>query len=234
VTELPKLFGEFARWWHLLAAPEDNAEEADVYRRLLGDARTVLELGSGGGNNPSHLKRHFEMTLVDLSEDMLEVSRGLNPECRHLQGDMRTFRLDETFDAVFIDDAIDYMRTLEDLRAAMETAYVHLRPGGVAVLAPTLLRETFRSQTEHGGHDEGDRGARALAWIVDPDPSDTTYLYDMVYMLREGSEVRVEYDRHVCGLFSREEWRDALREIGFGKVEIAAGDEDREVFVARR
>ena len=36
------------------------------------------------------------MTLVDLSEEMLAVSRELNPECEHLQGDMRTLRLGRT------------------------------------------------------------------------------------------------------------------------------------------
>ena len=77
---------------------------------------TLLELGSGGGNNASHLKKHFQMTLVDLSPGMLEVSRKLNPECEHLQGDMRSVRLGRSFDAVFMHDAIAYMTSAEDLR----------------------------------------------------------------------------------------------------------------------
>jgi len=100
----PRLYGELAPWFHLLTAPHDYAEEAEQYRRLLlescaGPVRTVLELGSGGGNNASHLKAHFELTLVDRSPQMLELSRTLNPECRHELGDMRSVRLGETFDA---------------------------------------------------------------------------------------------------------------------------------------
>jgi ubiquinone/menaquinone biosynthesis C-methylase UbiE len=78
VTESgPRLYDELAPWFHLLTAPEDYAEEAALYRRLLtessdGPLRTVLELGSGGGNNASHLKAHFELTLVDRSPQMLE------------------------------------------------------------------------------------------------------------------------------------------------------------------
>src|SRR3972149_1508073 len=60
---------------------------------------TVLELGSGGGNNASHMKAHFKLTLVDRSPAMLAVSRALNPECEHLEGDMRTLRLGRGFDA---------------------------------------------------------------------------------------------------------------------------------------
>ena len=50
--------------------------------------RTLLELGSGGGNNASHMKAHFAPTLVDASAGMLDVSRALNPECEHVEGDI--------------------------------------------------------------------------------------------------------------------------------------------------
>jgi trans-aconitate methyltransferase len=90
--------------------------------------REVLELGSGGGNNASHMKRTFDMTLVEPADGMRENSRKLNPECTHLKGDMRHVRLGCTFDAVFLHDAVMYMTTEDDLRAALETVAVHLAP----------------------------------------------------------------------------------------------------------
>ncbi|MEA2702730.1 MAG: hypothetical protein QOD63_675, partial [Actinomycetota bacterium] len=68
----------------------------------------MLELGSGGGHNAVHLVADFAMTLVDLSDQMLDVSRRLNPGCEHVVGDMRTVRLGRSFDAVFVHDAVDY------------------------------------------------------------------------------------------------------------------------------
>src|SRR5689334_22739277 len=130
-----KLYNELAAWWPLMSSPADYAEEAAFYTNQLlaaGDApaRTLLELGSGGGNNASHMKAHFQSTLAELSPGMLEVSRALNPECEHVQGDMRSVRLGRQFDRVFVHDAVTYMTTLEDLRRAIETAFVHCRPGG--------------------------------------------------------------------------------------------------------
>lgn len=66
---LPKLYAELAEWWPLLWAPDEYEEEAAEYARCFGEvgegeARTVLELGSGGGNNAFYLKRSFEMTLL--------------------------------------------------------------------------------------------------------------------------------------------------------------------------
>jgi SAM-dependent methyltransferase len=221
VTARPRLYGDLASWFHLLTSPEEYAEEAEIYRQLLVGAadesiRTVLELGSGGGNNASHLKRHFDMTLSDLSPEMLELSRTLNPECEHVEGDMRTLRLGREFDAVFVHDAIDYMATRDDLRAAMETAFVHCRPGGVALFVPDFVRERFEPRTSHGGNDGPTRALRYLEWDWDPDPEDDTYVVDFAVLLRgEDGTLRVEHDRHECGVFARETWLGLLREVGF-------------------
>lgn len=214
------MYRELASWWYLLSAPGDYAEEAAFYRETIISScttrpRTLLELGSGGGNNASHLKTSFKITLVDLSSEMLAVSRSLNPKCEHVQGDMRSVRLGREFDAVFIQDAIVYMTTEDDLGRAIETAFVHCRPGGVALFAPDSTRESFRPATSHGGHDGEGKGMRYLEWVHDPDPADTTYTVDFAFLLRDCEEVRCEYDHHTCGLFGREDWLRLIASAGF-------------------
>jgi SAM-dependent methyltransferase len=237
VPDLPKLYNEFASWFHLLSSPPDYAEEAEFARSLMGEVETVLELGSGGGNNASHLKAHFKLTLVDLSNGMLELSQKLNPECEHIQSDMKTLRLDRTFDAVFIHDAIMYMTTEDDLRMALETARVHCKPGGVLLVMPDVIQETFVSLTTHGGHDStsGDgRAIRYIEWTFDPDPSDFTYTVDFAYLLRERNHpVRVVHDTHVFGIFPRETWLSQLRSAGF-EPRAVADPWGREVFISRK
>jgi SAM-dependent methyltransferase len=218
---LPKLYDELASWWPLLSPPADYAEEAAFYERTLlaaceRPARTLLELGSGGGNNASYLKARFQMTLVDLSPGMLEVSRALNPGCEHIEGDMRTIRLGRAFDCVFVHDAVVYMTSESDLIKAIETAFIHCRPGGAALFAPDHVQESFRPSTSHGGHDGEKRSLRYLEWTWDPDPSDTAYVVDFAYLLRESDgSVKVEQDRHIEGLFSRDEWLRLLSDVGF-------------------
>lgn len=217
-----RLYSDLATWWPLMSPPEEYAEEAAFYSQQLlsaGDqpARTVLELGSGGGNNASFMKRQFQMTLVEPSPGMQAWSRQLNPECEHVTGDMRTVRLGRVFDRVFIQDAICYMTSLADLRKAIETAFVHCRSGGAVLLAPDHVRENFHSpETEHGGADGATASMRWVAWVTDPDPSDATYLVDYAYLLRAADgTVRVEHDQHVEGLFARAEWLQAMTDAGF-------------------
>jgi len=143
----PRLYSEFADWWPLLSSPEDYEEEAAIYYRLMTEAcaqspRSLLELGSGGGNNAYHLSALFDqVTLVDLSDGMLNVSRKLNPACEHIVGDMRNIRLGRDFDCVFIHDAVVYMISEDELRQTMQTAFVHCREGGVALFCPDHLKE---------------------------------------------------------------------------------------------
>ena len=217
----PLMYSEIAEWWPLLSRPEDYEEEAAFYLRTLIEAsthrpQTMLELGSGGGNNASFLKQELALTLVDLSTGMLDVSKRLNPELEHIEGDMRTVRVGREFDAVFVHDAIGYMTTVDDLRLAIETAFVHTRAGGVALFCPDHTKETFEATTEHGGYDEGLRGLRYLEWVWDPDPTDSTYLADYAYVIREeNGDVRVLHDRHEGGLFSQATWREVLEDVGF-------------------
>jgi SAM-dependent methyltransferase len=225
---LPDIYHELAGWFHLLTHPSSYAEEAALYSRLLIDAgrrplRTVLELGSGGGNNASHMKRHFGLTLTDVSAEMLDVSRSLNPECEHVQGDMRTLRLGRTFDALFVHDAVSYITTEEDLRAAIETAAVHCAPGGAAVFAPDYVRENFEPRTAHGGHDgEDGRALRYLEWVRELEPDGFRYIAHYAYLLKEADgSVRVVHDRHVGGAFPRELWLRLLGEAGFDATTVS-------------
>lgn len=235
-----KLYRELAEWWPLFSPPgEDYAEEAAYVRRLIDEAaegpvHTLLELGSGGGNNASHLRAHYTLTLVEPSPDMLAVSRALNPACEHVEGDMRTVRLGRSFDAVFVHDAVNYMTSETDLAAAMATAAVHCRPGGVAIFAPDCVRESFRPGTDDGGSDGNGRAVRYLEWTHDPDPSDTTVTVDYAILLcDETGATRVVHDRHVEGLFPRATWRSRLEEAGFA-VTVVADPWGRDLFVGRR
>jgi SAM-dependent methyltransferase len=241
---LIRFYGELARWWPLISPVEDYAGEAAefgrVFREAIPGAVTMLELGSGGGHNAFYLQRAYVMTLTDLSEEMLAVSRKLNPACEHVQGDMRTLDLGRTFDAVFAHDAIDYMTTEADLAAAMATAYRHCRPGGVALFVPDHLPESFEPDTDCGGTDgPGGEGIRYLEWSYDPDPDDTTGTVHYSFVTRDADgRVGSCSETHVFGMFSRATWIRLLEAQGFvAEAVTERTDEDRHprlFFVGRR
>jgi SAM-dependent methyltransferase len=247
MTEQPdgyRLYSDLADWWPLISPPEEYAEEAAFAARLLGQAerpvREVLELGSGGGHCASHLTSRFTMTLVDASSEMLKVSRRLNPDCPHIVGDIRTIRLGRDFDAVFVHDAVSYMTSEADLTQAIETAYAHCRPGGVAVFVPDCTAETFEPSTGYGGIDGTDgRAARYLEWAWDPDPGDTWTVTEYAFLLRErGGAVRTVHESHRLGMFGQATWLRLLEAAGFQArsvtEETSEDRQPRDLFTGQR
>ena len=242
-----RLYSDLASWYRLVDPLADHADEAASYlrgfERVLGSRPgTLLELGAGAGHNAFFLKQRYACTLTDVSPAMQSLSRAINPECEHIAGDMRFLRLARTFDAVFVHDAVMYLTTEADLAAAVKTAFVHTAAGGAAIFAPDFVREALREMSEviegceEGGANEG-RALRCLAWTWDPDASDTTYVVDYAYLLRESGEVRLVHDRHIEGVFPREVWLRLLTEAGFAVETITRPFDDDvtdEIFLCRK
>ena len=216
-----RLYRDLAGWWPLISPPEEYAEEAAYLAAVFSSAgvpvREVLDLGSGGGHNAVHLKGRLALTLVNISEEMLAVSRRLNPECTHVQGDMRTVRLGRMFDAVLVHDAVDYVTCEGDLRQVIETAFAHCRPGGIAVFVPDHIAETFRSaRGGGGGSDAAGRQGSFREWAWDPDPADDWVQVEYEFVLRAADgTVQVVREAHRLGAFSRDAWLRLLADTGF-------------------
>jgi SAM-dependent methyltransferase len=238
-----RLYTDLAWLWPMWG---DAAEEYAHYcrhvaglieRHVEHPAGTLLDIGCGGGKNVFNLKGRFNVTGVDLSPTMLAQASALNPDSTFVHGDMRTFRLGRTFDAVLMDDAISYMTCLADLVAAFRTASDHLKPGGVLVATPDVTTETFR-QNRTIATPATRTGTRADLDVVfvenvyDPDPSDEQYETTILYLIRDHGHLRIETDHWTMGLFPLDTWRRVLRETGFELHEgpYGAGEDEYTVF----
>ncbi|REJ85642.1 MAG: class I SAM-dependent methyltransferase [Acidobacteria bacterium] len=236
------MYRELVAWYPLLDPVAEHEEEAECFaaalRGVLGPGNgSLLEIGAGAGNNAVFLKRHFACTLSDIAEPMLSLSRAQNPECEHVAGDMRKLRLDRTFDAVLIHDAITYMTSEADLRLAIDSAWRHTRPGGAALLAPDLYREGFEASSGLISGCDGELGLEAVEWTWDPDPSDTVYRVDFAFLLRRGVDVRAVHETHLEGLFPRRTWVEVAAGVGFETDWIErpiGGGETDHVLLCRR
>jgi hypothetical protein len=141
---------------------------------------------------------------------------------------------------VLVHDAVDYMTNEADLRRAIDTAFVHCRPGAVAVFIPDSVMETFETSSDHGGTDGPDgRGVRYLEWTWDPDPNDAWTVTEYAFLLRdrEGS-VSLVREQHRTGLFSRGLWLRLLADAGFDPSSVTEDTTDerrpRDMFVGKR
>lgn len=239
-SRVGRLYTDLAPWFSLFSPAAEYAEEIGDVHDTLRDAlgrlpKTLLELGAGAGHLASHFDRSIALTLTDISPAMVAESRKLNPGAAHAVGDMRDLRLDSRFEAVVIHDAIMYMTSREDLVAALKTARIHLDPGGACLVIPDYVAETFEPYTDSGGSDAEDgRAVRYLEWVHPARPGETASDVDYVVAIKHADgRAEVVHDRHRCGLFSREVWREAFREAGFEDVTIRPDAWRQDTFLAR-
>jgi SAM-dependent methyltransferase len=216
-----RLYGDLAWIWPIISPVEEYAQDEELLASAIREdaqipVKTLLDIGCGGGHLDHHLKKHFQISAADISESMLALARKLNPEISHHQGDMRTMRLGRLFDAVLIYDAINYMRTPEELQAAFRTAFAHLKPGGLFLTLAEVTAESFQqNKTFVRAYSRGDVELIFIENYYDPDTQDTTYESTFLYLIRQRGKLTVEMDRHLVGVFPLETWRQLLKQVGF-------------------
>jgi SAM-dependent methyltransferase len=222
--DLPLLYTDLAWIWPVISPPAEYQREARMFRREIvrllqprpKQRLSLLHLGCGGGHLDWYFNKKFTVTGVDLSQPMLDLARRLNPEVEYLQGDMRSLRLRRLFDTVVIADSIDYMLDEAELAAAFNTAYAHLRPGGVFLTYAEDTRERFEQNASYCFTEMlGNVEISVFQNTYDPDPADTTIEKTFVYLIRQDGQLSIHTDRHLCGLFGQATWLECLEQAGF-------------------
>ena len=211
-------YSDLAWTEHIITSPDDYEEETCLYVNLIKEnavieAKSLLHLGCGAGGNDYTFKKHFKVTGVDISQDMLKIARTTNPEITYMHGDMRSIDLKKRFDAIAIPESIDYMATIPELQNAICTASRHLKPGGVLLIVAKTREEFMENNFCYTGAKEGiEITIFENNYIPKQDPS--TYEATLVYLIRQKGKLSIHTDSHRLGLFSQKEWLSLLRKAG--------------------
>ncbi|HDQ14421.1 MAG TPA: class I SAM-dependent methyltransferase [Sediminispirochaeta sp.] len=212
-------YNELAWTEEYLADPSDYEDEVETYCRLILDAahvpvRTMLHFGCGTGGHDRFFKKYFHITGVDLSAGMLKMTRAANPEIEYIEADMRTVKLERRFDAVVIPDSIDYMASEDDLRKAIETAALHLRPGGVLLIVGKTA-ETFRNNNFAYSGERGDTHVTLFENnYIDP-YHPNSYQITLLYLIRRRGILETFIEETTAGLFPEATWDRIFSEHDF-------------------
>jgi SAM-dependent methyltransferase len=165
----------------------DWPSEIDFYRQLIAETKSenVLEVACGTGRVLLKLARNgLQLTGIDLDPTLLEVARSKangRPGVTLLQGDMRSFELDESFHLVTVPaHSFQFMLTPDDQINCLECIRRHLVPNGVLVVhldhqkidwLGNLTRDldgVFEVQTEIAHPETGNTVRVSKAWSYDP------------------------------------------------------------------
>lgn len=221
------MYSDFARVYDRLMAEVDYQGWADYYRSLLDLAGVaagslVCECACGTGGLSLHLARHYQLTGLDSSQEMLSIAaeklRGAGLQLPLIRQDMRRMRLHKPQDAILCTcDGLNYLTGPRSAPRFFQAANGALKMGGALALdfsTSHKLRHVLGNNTLH--KPEGDiryiwqnswqEGKRQLSMqlsIFDRQPGG-------LWRLTEESQLQRAYEPA--------ELVDMLTQAGFGDI----------------
>lgn len=219
-------YGVFAQVYNELMDETVFFEWRDYVLEHLDSKSTILELGCGSGQLGILLKEQgFEMTGLDLSEDMLSYAQFYQDEMGiHfplIQGDMRNLEELGEFEAIIsFCDSLCYLPEKEDMKKTFTEAYQHLKKDG-QFLFDVFTTEHMDTLDGYAYHDE----LPGIVFIWDSFPGEHPHSieHDLSFFIeKEDGTYERQEELHKERTYPIETYRVMLKQAGFQKIEVTA------------
>ncbi len=134
-NNLADSYDKIAQWWH------DNHNESSYGIKQIERAisyckrrGTALDMGCGSGGRIIRklLSEGFDVTGIDLSQNMINIARELHPGAKFYVADICTWMSNETYDFIAAWDSIFHLPG-KDHRLVVSKLCGMLNPGGVLI-----------------------------------------------------------------------------------------------------
>ncbi|MFD5321593.1 class I SAM-dependent DNA methyltransferase [Streptomyces sp. NPDC127098] len=219
---------------------KDYAAEAEHLREVIRshkrDASSLLDVACGTGLHLAHLSREFdEVEGLDRSMDMLTRAQRRLPDVRLNLGDMRSFDLGRTFDAVTcLFASVGHLSTVAELADTLRCFARHAAERrGVVVIDPWWFPETFTPH--HVAGDVVTADHRTVARVSHSSLEGRASRMDVHYLIADPKNgVRHLTERTLITLFTRDEYEDAFDRAGLTPTYLQGGLSGRGLFVGVR
>ncbi|MEO6693620.1 MAG: class I SAM-dependent methyltransferase [Ignavibacteria bacterium] len=97
-------------------------------------ANSVLEIGCGTASNLLVLSKKYDVTGIDISQEMLKLAKKKIPEGKFHLSDIKNFNLKKKFDVILcLYDTINHLTLLSDWKKVFKNAYQHLNTNGLFI-----------------------------------------------------------------------------------------------------
>ncbi len=232
------MFAKSAELYDVIYAWKDYSAESLKLTRIIEQHKQspgirLLDVACGTGAHLPYLRPTLTVEGLDLDPGLLEVARRRNPGIPFHLGDMTHLTLGRKFDVVTcLFSAIGYVKTLPRLRDAVLNISNHLETGGVAIIEPWLMPDVY----EVGGVYATfvDKPDLKIARMNISAIEDGLSILDFHYMVATPEGIEYFSERHELGLFSHEDYMQALEASGLSVTHDPEGLTGRGLYIGVR
>jgi len=231
-------YNSFAYHYDKMMADVDYSWWIKTIENNLTKGCRVLDVGCGTGTLSLALANlGYHVTGLDKSCDMLVVANEKAQErgiiIDYIHRDMRELHGLSGFDCVLIAlDSLNYLENEDDVKQTFTGAYAALNDKGLLIFdvhTPHKMTETFSDYLYVENDDD-----LTYIWHVEAGEQVLSVVHELTIFAKneDGSYMRT-IEHHYQRTFEMCQYESWLVEAGF-KVITTTGDEDRQLFVARK
>jgi len=211
------MFTKSARFYDALYQFKDYGKAVGLLHELIQEWRpgalTLLDVACGTGKHVEFLQENYSVEGLDINPDLLKIARERCPGITFHEADMSRFDLGEKFDVVCcLFSSIGYVQTKLKLDESIHAMARHLRPGGLLVVEPWIFPDKYWKNKLVSNY--ADLDDLKISWMYIQEQEEMTSVFDINYLVGTGSEISYFSEKHVMGLWSDEEYREAFRKAG--------------------
>ncbi len=132
---------KYVKYYDLFNSGKNYTQEVkfleEIFKRYSKNSmKKILDLGCGTGLHEKELtEKGYEITGLDLSEEMIDIAKERHPRSNFVVGDMSNFKLDEKFDAIIcMFSAMGYLTENEQIKGFFKSIKEHLKEDGLLII----------------------------------------------------------------------------------------------------
>jgi len=148
-----------AKYYDLFYENKSYAKEVSFLTSLIGNRKTVLDVGCGTGRHIELLVKHgYLASGLDLNEEMLEIAKTrTNGEI--FASNLLDFKLYKKYDAIISMFAVfNHLQNYEELEQGILNCYNHLNSNGI------LIIDLYNARTDGSKEDYYKNYKRVMSW----------------------------------------------------------------------
>ena len=214
-----QLYEKYAAYYDKIYAHVDYEGESEfinwaVNEHKISSGVELLDVACGTGSHTMILKNNFNITGVDINENMLKIAREKVPEANFIHGDMKQLEIRSKYDVIIcIFSAIHYNISYKELERTLTNFYNHMKNGGILIYDLSFNTDNWIEGIV--SVDTVVEEELKIARICQSRLENGIFNANFVFLVKDNDEFDFDIDEHKLGVFEIDKVNKIMEKVGF-------------------
>ncbi len=214
-----QLYEKYATYYDKIYSHVDYKGESEFINWAVNEHKTspgveLLDVACGTGSHALILKNNFNITGVDINENMLKIAREKVSDANFIHGDMKKLEIISKFDVIIcIFSAIHYNTDYKELECTLTNFYNHMEDGGILIFDLSFNTDNWIEGIV--SVDTVVEEELKIARICQSRLEKGIFNANFVFLVKDNGVFDFDIDEHKLGVFEIDKVNKIMEKVGF-------------------